>query len=339
MKILASLLISCFLVCWPFHHCRGQDIQSRFERSIKDAQSISNVEIEFLDTLWVSPKFSRTFQYLYIASGPKYRAAYKLVEGTQTNIMGAYDSAFNGKQYFNFDDNRKYLVLSTNSGVDQGECNLNPLIMPFLFLTKHSDACLPCILRSTDLTSSEFAKGRVLPNGIATNGLVEMSISGLNFWKQPTSWKIAIAQNDDSFSPIRIAWIAPGAKAEFIYKLLSYTNVVGYRFPTRIEWVESVYPPTSPPTILETGMVSVLSVNIPEKIQDSLFNLDGTTNSATVIWDSSQRNFIRSSPRVTEIVGRSHITRVILLLMLFTTVIAPIVLVIAKRFKRRNKLH
>ena len=56
----------------------------------------------------------------------------------------------------------------------------------------------------------------------------------------------------------------------------------------------SSYPPTSPPTLLSTGTVTVISALIPDQIADSVFKLDSEEKSAAVVWDWDQKNFIKS---------------------------------------------
>ena len=72
MKMRLVSLILGFLACVPVASPADQNVQARFEKSLKDAKSVSNVEIYWLDTLWISDPeglkalkvkvFSRTFQ-------------------------------------------------------------------------------------------------------------------------------------------------------------------------------------------------------------------------------------------------------------------------------------
>src|SRR4051812_16354898 len=106
MKFQRVRLVLGFLVYLPFGSSADQDIQARFEKSLKDAKSLVNIEIEFLDTLWMAPgfggeerPFSRTVQFSYVASGGKYRATSKFISGTKTNLARLSKSAFDGKSY------------------------------------------------------------------------------------------------------------------------------------------------------------------------------------------------------------------------------------------------
>jgi len=184
---------------------------------------------------------------------------------------------------------------SVNGPGANSESAVNPLTAPFMFLTKYSDDCMMCVLRSTDIASDEFAKGLTLPPGQRSDGLLEISMPGLPLGKQPTIWKIAIEEAGDSFTPKMITQVAPGRRFEVVNRLLNYTNLGAYQFPTRIEWTMSSYPPTSPPTLLSTGTVTVISARIPDQIADSEFTLNSEEKSATRIWDWDSKNFIKSS--------------------------------------------
>src|ERR1700744_3841669 len=109
MKPQLLLVILGCLASWPCVSFGGQDLQARFEKSLKDVRSITNVEIEWLDTLTLKapemlkgmkinkPEFSRTCQYTFIAAGQKYRASSKLISGTETNLVTLLESAFDGR--------------------------------------------------------------------------------------------------------------------------------------------------------------------------------------------------------------------------------------------------
>ena len=96
-----------WLVCLP--GSRGdQNAQARFDKSLKDATSLTKVEIEWLDTLYIrdpatlkvlnisKESFLRTFKYSYILSGTKFRATCELVSGSETNLSRLRESAFDG---------------------------------------------------------------------------------------------------------------------------------------------------------------------------------------------------------------------------------------------------
>jgi hypothetical protein len=265
MNVRLVPLIVGLLACLPLARSADQDVQARFEKSMNDAKSLVNVEIEFFDTVcikdpaWLkgSKAFSRTFQYSYIASGLKYHTTCRLISGTETNLAKFFESTFDGELYASYDDKRYMTRSSGNPVSDRGTCSFNPLIAPFVFLSKQSDDCMQCVLRFTDLGSPELTNGLVLPKGQRSNGSLEISMPGLPIGKQPRMWKIALDEAGDSFTPKMIRGVAPGLGVEGVYKLLNYTNLGAYRFPTKIEWTESAYPPTSPPTLLQTGTESL----------------------------------------------------------------------------------
>src|ERR1035437_10684089 len=104
MKKSFALVLAASL---PLVSFADQDVQARFEKSLKDARSLTNVEIQMLETSIypASPKerdFSSTFQYTYIASGPKFRATCKLVSATQPNTRKLSEAAFNGTSFVTY---------------------------------------------------------------------------------------------------------------------------------------------------------------------------------------------------------------------------------------------
>jgi hypothetical protein len=101
-----SVILGLF-ACLPLTSSANQDVQARFEKSLKDARALTNVEVQMLETLIYpsSPKerdFSSTFQYTYIASGPKFRANCKLVSAVQMNTRKRTEAAFNGTSFVTY---------------------------------------------------------------------------------------------------------------------------------------------------------------------------------------------------------------------------------------------
>jgi hypothetical protein len=170
------------------------------------------------------------------------------------------------------------------------------------------------------LASDYFVKVYQIPKEQKSDGLLEISVPGLPFGKQPTTWKIAIDEVGDSFTPKMVRWIAPGRRLENVYEFLDYTNLGGYQFPSRIEWVTRSYPATSPPTLLATGTVTLISARIPDEIADSTFNLDNEEKKAAVVWDWDQRKLTKSAPQLAKIKVVNRTTKMcLILMMLFST--------------------
>lgn len=347
-KVKLFLFIFGFLICWPLHGFADQRLQARFEKSLKGARNLSNFEIEWIDELWMtSPEslkglnikpHTRTYQYSLIASGDKFRATCKLIATTTTNLGALDESVFDGKLFFTYSGDTRHMTKSSVYQLGSGsESAYNPLIAPFMFLTRRSDSCIICLLRFSDITSNDFAVGLALPLGQSTDGLLEISMPGLPLGKHQTTWKLAIDESGDSFTPKSIEHIFPAFGKTVVSRLLDYTNLGGYWFPTRIEWAETSYPPTSPPTLLSTGMVTVISARVPDRIEDSVFNLDSEEKSAKVVWDWNQKQLTRSDPGAVKAIAANKTARTVMLLILFTIAVIPIVIIGAKRFTKRSK--
>jgi hypothetical protein len=286
---------------------QSRDIQARLEEYLRDASSISNVEVKMIDIMWIKDsselggsdaeekEFSRTFEYYYLLFEGKYRASCKLVSGTRTNLVKFSETAFDGTSYVACDADHGQMTKSRRYLLgERGELQNSPLIAPFMFLSRHSDDCLPCKLRFTDIVAADFAKGLILPKGQASNGLIHISVPGLPLGKQSTLWGIAVDERGDSFTPRSITRTIPGLGQEIVYKLLSYTNLGKYEFPTAIAWTASTYTPTSSPSVISTGMTTLVSIRIPEHVAGSSFQLD--EGSAVIIWDSDQGKLTKSGP-------------------------------------------
>lgn len=310
MKRRLVLLVLTALALLPLACAADQNLQARFEKSLKDAKDISNVEIKWIDTLWIgdpesvklldanAKEFSRTFEYSFTAAGPKFRSTCKLVSGTETNLVKLMEAAFDGSKYVTYMGNNRHMSKSsTTSRAGNAETDLNPLTAPFMFLSKNGDDCPLCLLRSTDLASNGFGNGITLPAGQTAGDQIEFSLAGARNFKQDTTWVVSLDKEGDAFTPRTIQLILPATTNTIVRTLLDYTNLGAYQFPTRIAWTLSPFPPTSPPTVQMTGMVTVVSARIPEQIADSVFKLDSEEKSAAVVWDWDKKGFTKSPPR------------------------------------------
>jgi len=288
------------------------EIQSRFENSIRSAASISCVEVEWLDTLWIrEPRalkamglsqgaFTRVFRYTYIASGPKYRVSRQLVSGTGTNLVHHAEGAFDGSFYYQYTADFRRLTITRDAilaGADESQGN--PLLAPFMFLTRQSDDCMTCGLRFTELSGLKGPQELALAREQASAGGVEISVPGLPIGGQPTTWRLELEGGGEAFVPRAIVRFTSGWRLQTENRLLNYTNLGGYLFPTQIEWAQSSYPPTSPPTLSATGTVMVVSARIPsEPPKEALFGLEEEAKLAETFWDADEHKFIRVAPEV-----------------------------------------
>lgn len=326
--------------CVAVARSSGQDAQARFEKSLSDARSLTNVEIQILDTLWVSPSFlkvesagpassgfSRTFQYSYIASGQRFRTQCKLVSASVTNVARLSESAFDGSSYSAYDGDQRYvsrnIQKTQKSTFDRGLSPCNPLIAPFMFLSgAYHDMQAP--LRFTDLTDPAFTKGLVLPGGRKSGGSLEISTPESPSTNQQISWRIIIDDDaGDSFTPKTITKNATKPSIEIVYTLLDYTNLGAYHFPKTIAWTMINHALMLPPTPLSTGLVTTLSFGIPSQVPDSTFKID--ESEAAVVWDWSQRKLTKSPPQHATLHRSRTAARVIWLLMLLLTTAAVVV--------------
>jgi len=350
MKHVRSIVfILSFLTYLPFASSAEQDLQVRLEKSLNNINSLSGVEVSWLDTLSIKDpatlkvlkanEFTRTFQYTYTASGQKYHAVCELISGTKNNLAKQFESTFDGKIYSTYSADKRYMTTgSKDAKGDRGQSANSLLIAPFLFLTRADEDCPECMLRFTDINSGLFAKGLNFPPGQEADGLLKISMPGLPFGKQPTTWEMAIDAAGDSFTPKMFKHICPGIKSEVVIGLLNYTNLGAYQFPSRMEITQYSYPETTPPTVFSTELVVLVSARIPDQIADSVFRLDGEEKSAAVVWDWDQKKLGKMAPeraKVQAIHGTA--SKVLLLMILFTTLLIPIAIMVVKKFASREK--
>lgn len=310
------LYLMLALAGWlPLTHAATNEVQLRFENSLRSAISISRVEIEWLDILWIGDSntlkamgvkdgaFVRTFRYAYIASGTKYRVSCQLVSGTATNLVRHRENAFDGTTFYHYTADSRYLTRTHDAARDGAGGNPNdPLLAPLMFLSRQSDDCINCALRFTELASLKVPKALTLAKGQGGARDVEFSVVGPTLAGQPTSWEIELEGAREAFMPKTITRIAPGWRSQIVNRLLNYTNLGGYFFPARIEWAASSFPPTSPPTLNSTGTVTVISARIPSELPaEDLFTLEEEAKLADTVWDGDAHKFNRISPEAAKI--------------------------------------
>lgn len=311
MKTRLLYLMLVLVGSQPLTGAADQDVQSRFEHSLRAAKSLSRVQIEWLDTLWLrqfpalnatrtnQEPFARTFRYSYITSGPKYRVGCQLVSGTRTNLIHHRESAFDGTTFYHYTADYRRLTKTSDATLAPAEGESSPLLAPFMFLTRHSDDCINCGLRFTELASLKAPQELALQKGQGGAGEIEISVLGLPVGGQPTTWKLEFEGAGEAFMPKTITGITPGGRFQTVKRLLNYTNLGGYLFPTRIEWTQSAYPPTSSQTLSATGMVTLVSARIPSKVAaEALFTLEEEAKLAETIWDADEHKFSRVAPEV-----------------------------------------
>lgn len=281
------------------------DLQARLDRSLRNMHSITNVELEARDSLWVQDdNFTSTSAFFFIASGEKYRTECNVSTST-TNTVQVFQTAFDGTVGSSFHTNMLYMTQGDKDEPgDRSPNPLNPLIMPFLFLSKDSDSCPGCRLRFKDILSREALPNARFTNAIVSNGVFHASIVGPVVDGRTTSWKISMETNGNDFTPDSITRIIPG-EGEQRYRLTSYTNLGRAWFPSQIEYQCFTYPISWNSTPVLTGLTVLVSAKIPEAISNSVFRLDESR--AKTIWNNDKKQAVKVSGEL----RKSHHRRVI----------------------------
>lgn len=302
-RVLLLIVMGPF-ACLLNFSATGQSIQDRFARSISNAQAVTSVVVQMIETT-VAPNMpvgdgtanlSSTYEYTYFISGPKFRVTRRLIAAAQTNSVRLSEVAYDGTTFVTYDaDTQRMIRQETLSKSTSSELFYNPLIAPFMFLSENSDNCHGCMVRFWDLKASNLGSSRILPDGILTNGLVHLTVPGLPLGAKPTFWNIDIPKAGSSFDPETITYIAEAGGVEDVWKLRNYTRLGDYQFPATVEMIERAYPPTSRVSPLFTTTVNVTSARAPDEIDDSVFELNEATRSAVTIFDGDTGKFAYSA--------------------------------------------
>ena len=297
---------------------RGQNTspQILLEKALENARSITNIEIQYDDVLWIKGKpisaaesneftrtmktsypfsedYTRTCHITYTASGGKYRTESRNESPQSTNIIKFEQTTFDGRLWSELNGSSGYMVEQDGDMPGDKHNPACPLIAQFLFLSKDSDDCFPCGLRFTDLHSPDILNGLILPEAENSNGVLHLSFHGLPRNGVNQLWNITMDASDPDFTPRNISRIIyAGSRAasatEGMYTFLTYTNIGAYRFPTKIGYRHFDVPTNNllAPTLAATGMVTVVSVKIPAQIPDSTFRAD--ESKASNVWNMGE---------------------------------------------------
>lgn len=301
--LLVSRILFLLANIWGFSDAvfgQNPTPQMRLEKALEDARSITNIEIQYDDVLWIKGKpgspftndFTRTSHMTYIASNGKYREECRN-ESPQTNIVKFSEKAFDGKLWSGFSSGTRSMSQKDGDNPNDGENPLNPLIQPFAFLTRASDDCALCNLRFTDLRSSNILHGLILPNAQSSNRVFHLSFPGLILLGSTQLWSITLDDSGPDFKPKSITrTIYGGNRVPYNMEATSvfsqYTNVGDYWFPTKLAF-RVVNVPTNKlllPTLDSTSTMTLVSVKTPTQIPDSTFQLD--ESEARNIWNLRQ---------------------------------------------------
>jgi len=282
-------------------------LQIRLEKALESARSIANVEIQYDDVLWMKGKpisaaesnewirtektsypfandYTRISHITYIAAGEKYRTETRNESPQTTNVFKLAEKAFDGKlwsELSHFNNGEASMVQQDGDNQNDLENPLNPLVQPFLFLSRFSDDCHPCALRFVDLQSLDILNGLVLDDSESSEGTRHASFPGLPFNGSNQLWNITIDDTAPDFKPLTISKTMYGGSGssnsfETKYTLSDYTNVGTYHFPTKLAYENFDVPANKllAPTLMSTGMVTLVSVKLPTQIPDATFRLD-----------------------------------------------------------------
>ena len=306
-------------------------MQMLFQKALKNAQQVTNVELYAADELSVQrPKgnsFSKSSQFLFISSRGRYRTECRS-ESANTNVIKFYETAYDGSLFSGLDVNKAYMAQGDKDEPGDRSVNpLNPLIAHLVFLSKESDDCKGCRIRFTDVLSSSIASQVNLTNIQERNGFYEITVPGGRIDKKLTSWRISLAQSATNFTPKAIVRVVPG-EAEVVYSFDNYTNVKNFWFPQSISYSAHAHSNITASDTL-TGKTTVVSVTMPTNIPDSTFRLD--EKQAKTIWNNDRQQIIKND-RVDETLESRKIARLIILFMMVVSTIIGCVLLI-RNFK------
>ncbi len=297
-------------------HGQNASLQIRLEKALENARAITNVEIQYDDMLWLKGKpisvaesnewtramrtsypfssdYIRTEHITYIAANEKYRIESRSESPNTTNIVKFIQTAFDGKLWSEFNGSTASMVEQDGDMPGYAHSPFCPLIQPFLFLSRQSDQHFACGLRFTDLRDLDILNGLILPEAEKSNGVLRVSFSGLPRFGVNQLWSIAVDDADPDFKPRNISQTIY-AGSQFPYDVEAtctfsdYTNLGAYYFPTKMAYRDFDVPTNKllAPTLVSTGLVTVVSVKMPTQIPDSTFQLD--ESKALHVWNTGE---------------------------------------------------
>ena len=155
-----------------------------------------------------SEDFTRTFHITYTSSGEKYRAESRNESSQSTNFIKFEEKAFDGKLWSEFRSSGALMAQQDGDNPNDGENGYNPLIQPFLFLSRMSDDFFPGSLRFVDLRSPDVMNGLILPDAESSNGVLKVSFPGLALNGVNQLWNITMDAADPDFTPRTISNIS-----------------------------------------------------------------------------------------------------------------------------------
>lgn len=296
LMLAASRSLLLLVMLWCFSgRARGENIslQIRLEKALENARALTNVEIQFDDWLWVkgmpgalpplTNDYTRMMHVTYIAAGGKYRIECRMESAQNKNIVHFIETAFDGKLWSQFDGGA-WMVEQEGDQPRDGASPYNPLTDPFIFLAGENG------LRFVDLRDPEILRGLILPEGVSSNGMVDLSFAGLPRGAAKQVWSMTIDDDKADFRPRKISLFSySGDRSNMDFEstclLSDYTNAGAYHFPSRIAYSDLRLPTNNllPPTLTLTGLVTLVSFKILERMPEATFRLD--ESKAPKIWN------------------------------------------------------
>ena len=139
--------------------------------------------------------------------------------------------------------------------------------------------------------SCPILNGLILPDVESANGVLHVSFPGLPLNGINQLWSLTVDDSDADFKPMSISKIVYADNRlpsgfERSCTFAGYTNIGAYRFPTRMAYRDLTVPTNRlvTPTLVLTGLVTLVSVRTPTQVPDSTFRLD--ESQAERIWNS-----------------------------------------------------
>lgn len=314
--ICALILVGRVLVCNGYAEPMVvvHEFQQRIERAIEKLRQLDALEIEAVDELHADmgelglPEFGRRTWLKFLKSGSKYRVECTNepvrsppANTSNTNLVQKVVVTYDGATWSTYVDDYRYLVLGrTNPPGDPSPCPLNPVLAPFVFLSKESDECKPCRIWWDDVASGNALTNLSYKGSILSNGLLEVTFAGLQLEGKTQYWSIVLDAQGTGFEPRLIKRvIADTAIMEFVFE--SYTNVtiwsdnqrpVLITIPLAFSYSGVELAGGKPVPVLR-GRTELVSVRVPKDLPATLFQVEDAN--ALFVWDRDQNKLVKTA--------------------------------------------
>ena len=232
--ILFAILVNTPVYAFP-KDLSVADFQAFIGNSINNLKSCSNLSVTSSNTLFIIESYNKTNEIIskisYLSAGGDYRIKYKWLEGRQP-VNPEVQVSYNGNKHAEYYGGKLNQVSYSKHDSPTSLVPINPIIAPFIFLSKDDDACPVCLLRMGDVASGAAVHNLMASKITSTSE--KLSGGGDVFFKvssgdyldgAPVYWIVGVGQFNGSYIILSADRFSDQGKSQSIYRFFNYTNI------------------------------------------------------------------------------------------------------------------